>query len=663
MAPRLAAPPAASASGSSGVAPQPALASRSDPKPVLRASKEWIVPPRPKPGRKSTKPPAEPKPTAAKTSQKAFRERRQEYVTELEEKVRQLEAGEGEKCVFYQQQAQRAKAESTALAAENDQLKKSLDRLRREIEALKSRYSSPAADAQDGLDKGKARALPADFDHDAPSSTTSKRPRRSAAVRAQAVVAAASGATSPSAFGSSSSSLRHRSSSSSTSSHPSPSTSTSSTLHSPPTSSSVSTFPVFAHSPLNEVHPASPAAASPEHAQDAFAGSDPHASSCGFCATSSDCLCAEIGFKTGPASSSTLNALSAPSSYSDLAGAGPRNDDDLDDLFANETTYEPAVPLRLASSSSSNGSRRKVKSVWAIEPSTTKFEAVVAVADKVLCSGDPSNCPACSDDPFGKAFCNALSSTVCSTTPCANCPGNCGTSSSKSRSDRIPTPPPDLYARPVPSLPTVASTSSSVIDAEEAALFESLTDLPCCGNPSLCGSLTCQPASSSGQESAPVYDSSGPANAETILLPRSVEPGVRTVETVPCNEAWSVLKAHPNIAFADLQMLAEVVSKRTHCAGPVLSPVQPSSSSARFYQRSTSPNRPFDGPPSSAGPLPFSGPEPSASSKPQLVPHATLLQCSVDAGVRKRLTVERGAVNEALELLDRAAARGGALRR
>jgi len=146
---------------------------------------------------------------------------------------------------------------------------------------------------------------------------------------------------------------------------------------------------------------------------------------------------------------------------------------------------------------------------------------------------------------------------------------------------------------------------------------------------------------------------------------------VRTVETVPCNEAWTVLKAHPNIAFAstftsrsllrlipltlccpnlaDLQLLAEVVSKRTHCSGPVASP------STSHFPASSPHLRPSD--PSSAQ----SGAS-SASPRPQLAPQATL-QRQIDAGVRKRLTVERGAVNEALELLDRAAARGGSLRR
>lgn len=43
-----------------------------------------------------------------------------------------------------------------------------------------------------------------------------------------------------------------------------------------------------------------------------------------------------------------------------------------------------------------------------------------------------------------------------------------------------------------------------------------------------------------------------------------------------------------------------------------------------------------------------------------LVPHQTLV-CAADAGRRKRLTVEREAVNDALGILDRAVGRGGPL--
>ncbi|GAA5962519.1 hypothetical protein JCM3765_003715 [Sporobolomyces pararoseus] len=625
MPPRQAATTGPIASGSSTPAANAPRPSR----PILQTSKEWIVPPRPKPGRKSNKAAAE-KVASSKTSQKAFKERRQEYVVELEEKVRQLEAGEGEKCVFYQQQAQRAKAESTTLLAENDQLRRELDKLRKEVEGLKSVVACGGGKGgKPTTTKEKSRLMPNEFDQEEEGSKpTSKRPRRSAAVRAQAVVvAASSGESSPAASGSTTS-RRRPSSSSHSSNHPSPTAS----FHSNSPPAYPHSAPVFAHSPLNENHPASPAAAPvqavppPAPTSHLHSSSRPHSTSCGFCSTSSDCLCAEIGYEYASSSTTPSNPQPPSSSTKPENVPSPRTLPE-DPIFSSEVAYEPAVPLRL-----STANRSKVQSVWRIDPPQqvkSKFDTVVAVAEKALCSGDPSNCPACSDDPFGKAFCTTLAATVCST-PCANCPGNC---TSSTPSGRIPTPPPELNAPPLLP-PSTSDSSIRAIDAEEAALFESLTDLPCCGDPGLCGSLTCGPASTSSSN-----HNGGPSNADTVLLPRSVEPGIRTVETVPCNEAWTALKAHPNIAFANLQMLAEVVSKRTHCSGPVASPSTPS--------------------------FPSATPQPhiaSSSPRPQLAPQSTL-QCQIDAGVRKRLTVERGAVNEALEMLDRAAARGGNLRK
>lgn len=117
---------------------------------------------------------------------------------------------------------------------------------------------------------------------------------------------------------------------------------------------------------------------------------------------------------------------------------------------------------------------------------------------------------------FGKAFCASLSSSVCATNPCANCPRSASTS--------------NFY----PSLPNLAA--SPLILHDDNIFEQTLADLPCCGKPSECGSLIC----SSEQDSSISDD----------LLPLSVPPGVRSNETVPCNEAWEALKLHPNIAFA-----------------------------------------------------------------------------------------------------------------
>ncbi|BGO98552.1 hypothetical protein RTG_00898 [Rhodotorula toruloides ATCC 204091] len=550
MPPRLAAPPAPALAAGPSV---PVLApSRSEPRPLIKASKEWVVPPRPKPGRKSAKADADTPKTANKNSQKAFRERRQEYVTELEEKVRQLEAGEGEKCVFYQQQAQKAKIESQQLWEENVALKK-------EIEALKLELAKVGGGAGGRVggkagEKGKARAAPDDF---ADTAMTTKRPRRSAAIRAKAVVASATSSSppEPAAVGT------HSPVSSA-------SPEEASTSHSPHAAISLS----LSHSGL----PVPPFIPPTQHQR------------CTFCSGDANCFCAEVGYDVAPSSATAAMQIV------EIAAAASPNvvKEEHVDLAFNDVGYEPAVPLRLRRSQN-----KPSTTVWAIESSSSRSTSVVATpsAAKVVCSGDPANCPACSDDPFGKAFCNALSSTVCSTQPCANCP-------SHATRRKIPTPPPESAD-------------------DEAAIFESFTDLPCCKDPALCGSLTCKPEDDS-QHSTPASTTSRERN----------------VDIVPCNEAWTQLKQHPNIGFADLQMLADVVAKRTYCDGPVAST-----------------------PPPPPGVISETFPA-SSSDRPALVTQSAL-QCSVDAGTRRRLTVERDAVNEALSILDKAAARGGPLRR
>ncbi len=44
----------------------------------------------------------------------------------------------------------------------------------------------------------------------------------------------------------------------------------------------------------------------------------------------------------------------------------------------------------------------------------------------------------------------------------------------------------------------------------------------------------------------------------------------RNPELVPRADAWRRLKSHPNAAFADLRLLAEVVARKTACSGPTI---------------------------------------------------------------------------------------------
>ena len=304
--------------------------------------------------------------------------------------------------------------------------------------------------------------------------------------------------------------------------------------------------------------------------------------SCGYCASNDGCFCESVGYKVDH--SHHIDLSTTPT----LDFGSPeipmiKVEEDL-----MESSFQMAVPLKLRRGLNAT----KKASVWTIT-SATSAPTAASSTKPALCNGDPANCPACQDDPFGKAFCNALSNSVCNSQPCESCP---------SHNRRMPTPPPE-------ALPVVAS---SAIDDSDMMNF--VKELPCCGDPEMCGSLTCGPK---GFTSA------------VEVLPRSVPSGVRTVETVPCNEAWQTLKSHPNIAFANLTMLAEVISKRTTCDGPVAIAVEAEPAAGLL-----------------AG-------SPPALGLGLTDPASQVTVCAADAGPRKRLTVERGAVNEALQVLDR----------
>jgi len=125
------------------------------------------------------------------------------------------------------------------------------------------------------------------------------------------------------------------------------------------------------------------------------------------------------------------------------------------------------------------------------------------------CTGDPSNCSACADDPFGKAFCAALGGSM---KECGGCA---------------------IVARHQFGRDTY-------------------------GNPSIDGGADSHLNTDHGTSSAGV-DSRSLDSSPVHLSPPS--------ETIPCNTAWAQLKSHPNIAFADLSLLADVVARRSKWIG------------------------------------------------------------------------------------------------
>lgn len=294
-----------------------------------------------------------------------------------------------------------------------------------------------------------------------------------------------------------------------------------------------------------------------------------HIQRCGFCQSSSECLCVDEPEDVKPIIDPDCGVCKA------LGGCI------CDAPQQQVTTQTQPVMLNslgesamLSAGVDSNGAMRlrlKTRSgpkttLWAIEP-VSKKEAV--------CSGDPSNCEACRDDSFGREFCSHLFSSSSSSStfkPCSTCPGNCmsiesllcATQSNGTAppiSTTIPSPP--QPAKP----PRIATRPPMMDDDDDEPPMPS--QLLCCGDPSLCGSAGCAampmpPPTPPRSSSSPSHPSPpAPASAPVEAVADAADH-----ETMRPEQAWKALKAHPNARAANLALLADVVSGRTKCLGP-----------------------------------------------------------------------------------------------
>ena len=270
---------------------------------------------------------------------------------------------------------------------------------------------------------------------------------------------------------------------------------------------------------------------------------------CGFCSDDTPCVCRELALQHVAARIAVHGDVpgsspSIPNNTTSTAQAGshsppevkmesrgsisisstpqippatipvPLASNDTPSILDNLPAYSPPVPLPRRRSSN-QGTHAPIFPVFPAQ-SLAQRSLRPARSTSPNCTGDPSNCLACVDDPFGKAFCAALGGSV---KECGNCLNNGGSATE----------------------PGFACAGG--------------------GNPNI---------SSSNPDCSP---SSGPPRSASISSTSS--PGhLSTSETMPCNTAWAQLKSHPNIAFADLTLLAEVVARRSKCNGPrvILSP-------------------------------------------------------------------------------------------
>ncbi|KAL5534174.1 hypothetical protein ACEPAG_636 [Sanghuangporus baumii] len=699
-----------------------------------QASKEWVIPAKPKPGRKPKKdqpPTNETKEMDSKgrrvqnrAAQRAFRERKQSQLAELQSRVQSYEQGEIERNVALQQISKRLKEENEQLRTENISLKAEIARLKERVTNNSVAVSSlPTHRDKSDRNKIQKRWREESSYSNSPNDTSvlqepvvrkrfrpgTESPCQSATPIPQYNHTNMYAPSSPSIASSPDSNGASRSPFSPLSFVPLPSASGSSQAG--PSYSTTSVFSEVSGDALKSFD-----ALGSAPAFDTF--------DCGLCTENTPCVCRELAMQSA-GSLSGISALSGfgndylvtqdrsatlkvedtetrvASSISNIIEIPPASDTSNNsgkssppkangsyqdimhvrsDALSEEHSVnsnglyqirlpspEPApspskvsisrsVPLRLRD-------RRRSASgkIWQISPAVP------------TCSGDPSNCPACKDDDFGKAFCRALGDSANIVAPaCASCPNPeaCGKTA---RSIGVSGPSSSSASRPMSTMggPKVIELSAAGLVSEPPKQREKPSE-------------SVQSAPAVATSSAPLSDGKPPVSSERI----------------PANEAWARLKSHPNIAFADLSMLADVVARRTKCSGPVAvihpapgsitperdaarSPAVPESRTTETSENTetkdsngnvihlTDPHAHFRAQEqqraqiSSAGPTGeqirssvLSGPRPAISSalslgpratgRPVLVPQEELREC----GRRHIREVDAAGVREALRILD-----------
>ena len=474
---------------------------------------------------------------SCRAAQRAFRERKQTQLADLQARLHSYEQGEIERNIALQNVAKKMKDENEELRKENRILREKITRL----EQGHSQF----------LDKDGKRSY-----DDASTSSLSLLPDNSATKRARMDIDAQE--TPPP-------SAPHLPSQSSlVSSVP--------TGSAPEGHESLSQHPVF--------HPPPPI-----HNTFPFTTTDATTSSmeediverfgCILCSPDEPCVCRQATVEQ--TASGLFDPLSLQSENLDQRQiTSPKKSVQHVIASTNSTNSPPAfqapVPIRRRAGTSR-------ANVFPVTPIATTSSSLVP-----KCSGDPDNCVACTNDNFGKAFCQAISHTLSLSLPCVDCPKN-------------------------------ANQPGDILLGG------------CCGNISECGSCGI----------APIISSPTPS---------------RGPETMPTDDAWRQLKSHPNVAFADLTLLAEVVARRSKCTGSRLV-VSPALESAIPDD---------DALPSHHEPIPAEKgssvllmdaqedfrQQRQRESPPQLVPQHVLIEC----GRRKMREVNADGVREALRLLD-----------
>lgn len=466
-----------------------------------------------------------------RAAQRAFRERKQSQLAELQARIQQYEQGEIERNVALQNIAKRLKEENETLRRENSLLKEKLSKLQQDQQTAQERKrwrdTSPSSVASiKGPARKKSRLSPELLDK-----SMSYIPSPPSMVN------------SPDSTGSSD------------------------TRFSPiyETQQPETTHPIMASIDLNNTKSIS-------------LDSNPFSPTfdCGFCSDDTPCVCRELAAQqvAGRSTLTTFKSeefaptVAVPNRVVRLEPAPQPQQSTRPSILDNLPAYQPPVPLRRRATPG------VVNSIFPIQAMSEGRSSNTSIIP--TCSGDPSNCLACADDAFGKAFCSAIEETVATRPPCVEYPEGDPSAS--------------------------CSCSSGQGNCEH-----------------------CSPSSTVNPHSS--YDSS---------------------ETIPTNDAWQQIKAHPNVSFADLSLLASVVATRSKCTGPRVllspnpeskpTPLAPSADSETIVL--TDPHAQYR----EKEKAQLQG----STSPPRLVPQDVLVRC----GQHRIREVPTSAVRDALRLLD-----------
>ncbi|CAE6437845.1 unnamed protein product [Rhizoctonia solani] len=682
-------------------------------------SKEWVIPAKPKPGRKPKRDDpvvdedaasdSKAKKVQNRAAQRAFRERKQSQLADLQARLAQYEQGEIERNVALQNVAKKLKEDNERLKSENEKLREESGKVREENLSVRNRLrelqeeylayrrkmepNAPHLDLESAVTtrkRSRADSNALSFVTSAPSPSSSaptppvsKRKRSNDETRSSTptVTTEATTAAEP-----------RRTRSKSYTTLPSDYVPPPQLLHiySPATSEG-SSKPSLVMSPASSDNSAGPEPPSLDEAhldeddimqeypndkhddseyESTFPESEGlHIIDCGFCSREpGSCVCREVSAGINQlleSASSSRHAETVRATLSDASHEASCSTVSKPSILDNLPPVQPGVPLRLRRSKRKNPDADSDDSGPVhLTPVPQFLKPIPTPSARPVCSGDPSNCAACADDPFGRAFCTALASgNVCREPNCKRCP--------KPTSDHLRAEPTMRASEDkgkgkgkVNPMDIEAGSSTGVGLGMGVSMETGM--LLCCGDPKLCGGGIC----GVGAPSSPVKTPQRPLiQASSSLLGIHPQlnirsgletenerdktlvrlPSISTRESsdmaldsnheIPTNEAWERLKSHPNVAFADLSLLADVVAGRTKCTSSrVRLSLTPEQDTGRFEHDDTG-----DFSESLGGDS-----EQHSPRHPTLVPQEALVRC----GRERLMRVQAEGVRDALAMLD-----------